>query len=304
MKWLLTIFIYRLSVGCQLRCLSAHATLISLGFLSWNLTSLWAGIDSKKIELSRYKTGIRCRPIALFCCCYLAVDFFFPWYLWARSKIKAGEATSEGRRYSKTLVRSNVFSANSHGNCRTSHRVGVWLELVALKIALLIFCIEESWRGPRVWENYKHELEAKGESFDWDAMIPPRVPDSQNFFSAPMMSEWFIKPSGKIIITEDLSKRLNYTNSAPEILIAEVTIEPLGIHPDSAKADSSLHFDDPKSHQQAKELIQNIAGPSAFGARNKDMIRYPAIQVQTKSNLCAFVWKRTRSQVLKKLTYF
>ena len=103
-------------------------------------------------------------------------------------------------------------------------------------------------------------------------MTPPRVPDSQNFFNAPMMSAWFIKPSGKIIITDDLSTRLNYTNIAPAVLIAEVTIEPLGIHLDSGKTDISLQFDDPKSHQQAKELIQNLAGPSAFGARNKDMI--------------------------------
>lgn len=268
MKWLLAIFI---TVGLLAACYVASALIyFDLSWILVGITSLWAGIDSKKIELSRYKTGIRCRPVALFCCCYLLWIFVFPWYLWARSKIKAGEATLK----EETLENIGPVKRFFRQFSRKAERVTEWglVGIVALKIALLIFCVEESWRGPRVWENYKHELEAKGESFDWDAMIPPRVPDSQNFFSAPMMSEWFIKPSGKIIITDDLSTRLNYTNSAPEILIAEVTIEPLGIHLDSGKTDISLQFDDPKSHQQAKELIQNLAGPSAFGARNKDMI--------------------------------
>jgi hypothetical protein len=110
-------------------------------------------------------------------------------------------------------------------------------------------------------------LEAKGQSFDWDAMIPSRVPDSQNIFSAPMMSTWFIKPSKGINITDNIAKRLNYTNSTPAVVIAEVTIELHGSHLDSSKADVSLQFDDPKSRRQAKVLIQNIVGPFVFGAR-------------------------------------
>ena len=52
--------------------------------------------------------------------------------------------------------------------------------------ALLI--TEENWRGKRAWENYKHAGEAKGEKFDWQAFVPPSVPDDQNFFTAPIFT--------------------------------------------------------------------------------------------------------------------
>jgi len=38
---------------------------------------------------------------------------------------------------------------------------------------------------PAVWENYPARAEAKGESFDWDALIPPRVPDAKIFSARP-----------------------------------------------------------------------------------------------------------------------
>jgi hypothetical protein len=188
--------------------------------LTWILilvTSLWAGIDSRKIELHRYKTITSGRPVALFCCCYILWIFVFPWYLWVRFKIKAGEVTLKNESLQNISPIKRFFRQLS----RKAERVAEWglVGLVALKLALLVFCIEESWRGPRVWDNYKHELEAKGESFDWEAIIPPPVPDSQNFFRAPMMSEWFIKPAGKIAITEDLSKRLADTNTTPVVAI-------------------------------------------------------------------------------------
>ena len=220
MKWLLAIFI---TVGL----LAASYVVSALIYfdLSWILigvTSLWAGIDSKKIGLYRYKLGISCRPLPLFCLCYLLWIFIFPWCLWARFKIKSGEAILKDESLENISPAKRFFRRFS----RDTQRIAEWLliGLVGLKFAFLFFCIEESWRSPRVWENYRHELEAKGESFDWDAMTPPRVPDSQNFFDAPMMSAWFIKPSGKIVITEDLSKRLDYTNIAPAVTIVEVTV--------------------------------------------------------------------------------
>jgi len=95
-------------------------------------------------------------------------------------------------------------------------------------------------------------------------MTPPRMPELQNFFSAPMMSAWFIKPPGKIAITNDLSKRFNFTNASVPLLIAEVTVRP---HPDSKMTDTAFNFNDPQSRTSARHLIENIAGPSAFAAR-------------------------------------
>jgi len=47
---------------------------------------------------------------------------------------------------------------------------------------------EENWRGKHDWEIYRHEQEAKGESFDWQAFAPPTVPDDKNFLAAPVFT--------------------------------------------------------------------------------------------------------------------
>jgi hypothetical protein len=221
--------------------------------------------------------------------------FVFPWYLWAHFKIKAGEAAL------KDEPLENISSIKRF--LRRFSPVAEWalIGIVGLKFIFLFFCIEESWRGPRVWENYKHELEAKGESFDWDAMIPPHVPDSQKFFNAPMMSAWFIKPSGKITINEDLSKRLNHTDTVPAAQIAEVTV---GAHPDSKKFDWSLRFDDFKSQQQAKQLIQNIAGPSAFGARGNDILTAQPFNLNQIKSLHIFLEADNKPSVKDLISFF
>ena len=53
---------------------------------------------------------------------------------------------------------------------------------------IAIFYTEEDWRGKRAWENYKREAEARGERFDLASVVPPPVPDDQNFFSAPIVT--------------------------------------------------------------------------------------------------------------------
>ena len=62
---------------------------------------------------------------------------------------------------------------------------------------IALFYTEEDWRGKRAWENYKREWEAKGEKFDWQAFVPPSVPDDQNFFTAPIFTNVL---SGKIVM--------------------------------------------------------------------------------------------------------
>jgi hypothetical protein len=55
-------------------------------------TSLWAAIDSSKIQLKRYKSGISYGPVALFFLIALVWIIGFPWYLAMRYKIKTGTA--------------------------------------------------------------------------------------------------------------------------------------------------------------------------------------------------------------------
>jgi len=120
------------------------STLTSRGILI-GFTSLWAGIDSKKVELHRYKLGISCRPVALFCCCYLLWIFVFPWYVWARFKIKAGEAVLKDESLEGLGPIKRFFRRFS----RMADCIGEWLlaGIVGLKIAFLLFCVAESWRG-------------------------------------------------------------------------------------------------------------------------------------------------------------
>ena len=74
-------------------------------------------------------------------------------------------------------------------------RILISLAILATLIAILY--AEEDWRGKRAWENYKHEWEAKGEKFDWQAFVPPSVPDDQNFFTAPIFTDML---DGKIVM--------------------------------------------------------------------------------------------------------
>jgi len=69
---------------------------------------------------------------------------------------------------------------------RILRRILISLAILATLIAILY--AEEDWRGKRAWENYKREWEAKGEKFDWQAFVPPSVPNDQNFFTAPIFT--------------------------------------------------------------------------------------------------------------------
>jgi hypothetical protein len=74
----------------------------------------------------------------------------------------------------------------------------IFLGLIGL---VVLFYAEEDLRGWRAWENCKHELAAKGEVLDWNAYIPPPVPDDQNFFKAPKMEDWFQRDAPRITRT-------------------------------------------------------------------------------------------------------
>ena len=79
--------------------------------------------------------------------------------------------------------------------------------LAALGTLAAIFYLEEDWRGWHAWQSCKCDLEAKGVVLDWEKLIPPPVPDGQNFFKAPKMAEWFVGRG-----ESDLSKRLQSQN--------------------------------------------------------------------------------------------
>jgi len=66
--------------------------------------------------------------------------------------------------------------------------------VIALVVLVLAFYGEENWRGKHAWEKYRHDREAKGDSFEWSAIVQPPIPDAENFAATPLFAELFPKP--------------------------------------------------------------------------------------------------------------
>lgn len=49
------------------------------------------------------------------------------------------------------------------------------------------FYAEEDWRGWHAWQKFKREWETKGERFNLASIVPPSVPDNQNFALTPIV---------------------------------------------------------------------------------------------------------------------
>lgn len=77
---------------------------------------------------------------------------------------------------------------------RWLRRVGIGFGILALIVSL--FYVEEDWRGARIWAKTKAEYEAQGFSFDPKALIPPPVPDEQNFAASEIWKKIAVAEKG------------------------------------------------------------------------------------------------------------
>ena len=71
---------------------------------------------------------------------------------------------------------------------------------------IVLFYAEEDWRGWHAWNQFKHQWEAKGEKFDRQSVIPPSVPDDQNFALTPLVFTSYgqmLTRDGKMISVKD-----------------------------------------------------------------------------------------------------
>jgi hypothetical protein len=69
-----------------------------------------------------------------------------------------------------------------------------WLRRGLMAVAVLatllaVLVTEENWRGKHDWDAYKRAAEARGERLDMASVVPPPVPDDQNFFCAPIVAQ-------------------------------------------------------------------------------------------------------------------
>ncbi|HEY5346048.1 MAG TPA: hypothetical protein VIK62_06860 [Verrucomicrobiae bacterium] len=95
----------------------------------------------------------------------------------------------------KTLVASLIVATVAFCLWLFIRWLGCWRNfkrflfgLACFATLIALFYVEEDWRGKHDWENFKHEWEAKGEHFDFVSVIPPAVPDGQNFAMAPIVA--------------------------------------------------------------------------------------------------------------------
>jgi hypothetical protein len=63
--------------------------------------------------------------------------------------------------------------------------------LVCLVTLIALVVAEENFRSKREWEAYKQEAMARGVKFDLHTLIPPSVPDEQNFATTPLFKKFF-----------------------------------------------------------------------------------------------------------------
>ncbi len=163
---------------------------------------------------------------------------------------------------------------------RILRRILTGLAILATLIA--IFYAEEDWRGKRAWENCKRELKAKGVVMDWEKLIPPRVPDDQNFFKfSNKIAYSFVHSTNDAQAAFYASQPrfkwdpyektntfpvFDTTNAGP-IVAATISVIPPGGTLDSGGNRLVLKLNDADAPAKASQLLQNTLGRSANGSQ-------------------------------------
>ena len=87
--WIAILFTAGLAAFCYFGSRLVHFDLV---WILVPVTALWAAMDSSKMQLRRYKSGISCGPIVVFIGCAALWIVVFPWYLTMRHRIMNGTA--------------------------------------------------------------------------------------------------------------------------------------------------------------------------------------------------------------------
>jgi hypothetical protein len=99
------------------------------------------------------------------------------------------------------------------GHRMLSRRAQVALAaVVGVPLLVGLFYAEENIRGERGWNHYKRQQEARGERMDPAALVPPPVPDDQNFATTPYLAPLFLNPLA-VGLNNSLSPRYEAASS-------------------------------------------------------------------------------------------
>ena len=158
---------------------------------------------------------------------------------------------------------------DSVAKCRSAWR---WARRILLSLALLttlvgIFYTVENWRGRHAWNRYRHDAELRGRTFNWQALIPPPVPDDQNVFKAPNMTDWFVRDSLEGKRGTNLFSFSPVTPATSKPPLAEIMVVPPGTRQVQAGANRVLQLDDPRAGAEILKIVEDVIGPCIEGAR-------------------------------------
>jgi hypothetical protein len=102
----------------------------------------------------------------------------------------------------------------------------LWRTVIAAAIVILIiscFYAEENARGLRAWRMAERDVSAHGGTLDWNHYIPPPVADDQNFFQAPMMTDWFVRSTNASATGASATTSLSTLMTNPETFTNLIT---------------------------------------------------------------------------------
>lgn len=153
--------------------------------------------------------------------------------------------------------------------------------LTAFAITVGLFYAEENWRGKRVWEKCKRELEATGQVLDWSAYIPGPVPEDQNIFKVPEIQQWFVKAPHSRPPSATWPQPSNIWNRIIILPVAEFFITTQETGRPATNELPLFSFDDPAARQQILGALDARVGPRAHGAQGFTLIAVPANQIQS-----------------------
>jgi hypothetical protein len=93
---------------------------------------------------------------------------------------------------------SNIKESEPKTRFPTFRRLFTWkmarralIVFAVLATLTALFYAEENFRGKRVWDQYRAELEAQGVQLDFETFVPPPVPDEKNFAMTPLLAPLF-----------------------------------------------------------------------------------------------------------------
>ncbi len=119
----------------------------------------------------------------------------------------------------------------------------VVLSFFGLVTLFVLFHAVENWRGKRAWEQYRKAQEAKGVSFDYNTVVPPPVPDDQNFAMTPLLKPLLdLNPPGTHPRQKD-SNGVARANSISGLMPLPINVATNWLHPRSWRLGGRLNLE-------------------------------------------------------------